>query len=57
MKFEVYEDKSGEWRWRLVAANGQIIATAGEGYVEKYDCVNGIKLVSEGSPSAPIIVV
>ena len=27
-----YEDAAGEWRWRLIAANHQIIAASGEGY-------------------------
>lgn len=45
MKFEVYTDKSGQYRWRLKAANGQIIATSGEGYVRKADCLHGIELV------------
>jgi uncharacterized protein YegP (UPF0339 family) len=31
-KFEVYKDKKGEFRWRLVASNGQSIASSGEGY-------------------------
>lgn len=29
---EKYEDAAGEWRWRLKAVNGQIIADSGEGY-------------------------
>jgi uncharacterized protein YegP (UPF0339 family) len=27
----IYQDKAGEWRWRLVV-NGRIIAESGEGY-------------------------
>ena len=30
MKFEVYQDKKGEWRWRLKHANGNILATSSE---------------------------
>jgi uncharacterized protein YegP (UPF0339 family) len=30
-KFELYQDKAGKFRWRLLAANGEIIAV-GEGY-------------------------
>ena len=41
-KFEIYTDKAGEFRFRLKAANGQIIAT-GEGYKEKKSCKNGQK--------------
>ena len=36
-KFEIYQDKAGEYRFRLKATNGQIIAT-GEGYVAKTSC-------------------
>ena len=50
-KFEVYTDRKGEFRFRLKAANGQVIAT-GEGYKAKKSCLNGIASVrknSEGS--------
>lgn len=30
--FEIYTDLAGEFRWRLVAANGKIVADCGEGY-------------------------
>ena len=33
--FEVYSDSSGEWRWRLVARNGEVIADSAEGYSDK----------------------
>jgi uncharacterized protein YegP (UPF0339 family) len=33
-KFEMYVDKAGEFRFRLKATNGQVIATS-EGYVSK----------------------
>ena len=32
-KVQVYRDAAGEWRWRKIASNGQVIATSGEGYV------------------------
>jgi uncharacterized protein YegP (UPF0339 family) len=31
-KFELYKSSNGEYRWRLKASNGQVIATGGEGY-------------------------
>lgn len=37
-KFEVYQDKKGEYRWRRTATNGQIVGAACEGYVKKSDC-------------------
>ena len=42
--FEVFEDTKKEFRWRLKASNGKIIATGGEGYVAKADCEHGIEL-------------
>lgn len=45
MHFEIYTDKAGEFRWRLVAGNGNIIATGGNGYKHRKDCEHGIDLV------------
>ncbi len=44
MKFEIYMDEAGEYRWRLRASNHKIIAT-GEGYVSKRDCLHCVELV------------
>lgn len=52
-KFEVYTDKAGEFRFRLTAKNGQIIAT-GEGYKAKAGCMNGIESVKKNAPEAEI---
>jgi hypothetical protein len=53
-KFEVYKDARGEFRWRLKAANGQTIATGGEGYTSKAGCLNGIESVKTNAPDAEI---
>ena len=55
-KFEVYKDKKGEFRFRLVAANGQTIAT-GQGYASKKSCLNGIESVKKNAPKADIVEV
>ncbi len=34
-----------EWRWRLRAINGRIIADSGESYKNRDDCLAGIALV------------
>ena len=52
-KFEVYNDKSGEPRFRLKARNGQII-TSGQGYKSKKSCLNGIESIKTNAPDAPI---
>ncbi len=49
MKFNIYKDKADEWRWRLVATNGKIVADSGEGYVNKADCLHGIDLVKSST--------
>ncbi|MBO5166570.1 MAG: YegP family protein [Lachnospiraceae bacterium] len=53
-KFEVYEDKAGEFRFRLKATNGQVIATS-EGYKAKAGCLNGIESVKKNAPDADIV--
>lgn len=53
-KFEVYQDKAGEFRFRLKATNGQIIAT-GEGYTKKESCLNGIESIRKNAPDAEIV--
>ena len=52
-KFEVYTDKAGEFRFRLKAKNGQIIAVS-EGYKTKPNCLNGVESVKKNAPDAPI---
>jgi uncharacterized protein YegP (UPF0339 family) len=37
-KFEIYQDKRGEFRWRRRATNGRIVGAASEGYSKKSDC-------------------
>lgn len=53
-KFEVYLDKAGEYRFRLKATNGQIIAV-GEGYKAKAGCLNGIASIQKNAPDAPVV--
>ena len=52
-KFEMYIDKTGEYRFRLKATNGQTIA-ASEGYSAKAGCLNGIDSVKRNAPDAEI---
>ena len=53
-KFEVYKDKAGEFRFRLKATNGQIIAVS-EGYKAMKSCLNGIASVQKNSQDAKIV--
>jgi uncharacterized protein YegP (UPF0339 family) len=56
MRITVY--RSGllkrEWRWRLRAANGRIIATSGEGYRNKQDCLDIVEKIQAEIPRAVI---
>ena len=53
-KFEVYLDKAGEYRFRLKATNGQIIAT-GESYKAKAGVLNVIESIQKNAPDAKIV--
>ena len=53
-KFEMYQDKTGEFRFRLKATNGQVIATS-EGYKAKESCLNGIASVQKNAPEAEVV--
>ena len=50
-QFEIFQDSAGEYRFRLRAPNGEIIAH-GEGYKSKDGCKNGIASVKENAPRA-----
>jgi uncharacterized protein YegP (UPF0339 family) len=52
-KFELYQDKRGEFRFRLKAGNGQTIAT-GEGYTTKKACLAGIESIRKNAPDAKL---
>ena len=49
-KFEIYTDKAGEFRFRLKARNGEIIAVS-EGYKAISGCKNGIESVRKNADS------
>lgn len=51
--FEVYKDRKGEFRWRLKHQNGNILATASEGYKAKADAMRCIENV-KASGEAPV---
>jgi uncharacterized protein YegP (UPF0339 family) len=52
-KFEIYTDSKGEYRFRLKAGNGEIIAT-GEGYKSKASAINGVDAVKRAAAEAEI---
>lgn len=52
--FTLYKDRAGEWRWTLSAANNRHVAASGEGYVNRSDCIDAVRLVKRDAPSAPV---
>jgi len=52
-KFEIYKDATGKYRFRLVAANNEIIAIS-EAYESKDGCKSGIESVKKSAPKASI---
>lgn len=54
-KFQVFTDKAGEYRFRLRATNGQIIAVS-EGYKAKTSCLNGIESIKKNAPDAEVVM-
>jgi len=53
--FQVFEDAAGEWRWRLVAGNGEIIADGGEGYASKRNAREAAERVQASAPDADVL--
>jgi uncharacterized protein YegP (UPF0339 family) len=53
MYYKLYQDGQQQWRWHLKAANHKILADSAEGYWNRADAEEGIKLVKSAF-SAPI---
>jgi uncharacterized protein YegP (UPF0339 family) len=51
-KFVVYPDISGQYRWRLKAANGRIVADSGESYVSKQGAKDDVAWVKKYAAGA-----
>ena len=52
LKFEVYQDAAKDYRWRLVSGEDKdrhVLATGGQGYKAKADCLHGVKVFQDGS--------
>lgn len=52
-KFEMYQDKAGQFRFRLKARNGKIVGVS-EGYTGKAGCLNGIESIKSNAAAAEI---
>jgi uncharacterized protein YegP (UPF0339 family) len=57
MTFQAYKDASGEWRWRLIAKNGETVADSAEGYRRKGGCVKAIERLKAAVVDAKVVEV
>jgi uncharacterized protein len=55
-KFVVYADNAGNWRWRLRARNGELVATSSETYASKQSAKASVKLVQSNAAKAEVSV-
>jgi uncharacterized protein YegP (UPF0339 family) len=53
-KFQVYSPVKGEWRWKLSAANGEVLATSSAGYSSRQTALSAIDRV-RSAMSAPVV--
>jgi len=51
-RFELYEDKSGKYRWRLRHTNGNIVAGSGQGYASEAGINQAVKRMGEVAADA-----
>ena len=54
-KYEIYRDDAGEWRWRLTASNGRIVAS-GEGYKRRSGAQAGVDAHRRAAKTAKVVV-
>lgn len=48
-RMDIYQDRAGGWRWRLVAQNGNIIADSGQAYRSRRNATDAVRMVSQVS--------
>jgi uncharacterized protein YegP (UPF0339 family) len=54
VKFQIYAGSDGQYRWRLVATNGQTVATSGESFASKANATRAAENVKENAGKATI---
>jgi uncharacterized protein len=53
-KFEVYADAGDKFRWRLIASNGQTVASSGESFASKANATEAAENVKANARSATV---
>ena len=54
MKFEIFRGRDYLYYFRCVASNGEIIATSGDGYTTRYNCIYALNIIKQHASFAPI---
>jgi uncharacterized protein YegP (UPF0339 family) len=54
MKFTIYKDSAGNYRWRLKSANGQTVASSGEAFASRANAVRAAENVRDNAGGAEI---
>ena len=54
-RFEVYKDKTGTYRWKLLSQNGESVANGGEAYTSKSGAMNAAKKLKDWSKTKDIV--
>jgi len=52
--FQQYES-GGEWRWRLIDEDGQVMADSGEEYGSREEVMDGMTTLKENAPDAEVL--
>ena len=55
MKFHIYRDGGGNYRWRLVSSNGQTVASSGESFDSKSNARRAAENVKANAGTAEIV--
>lgn len=48
MRIELYKDLDKEWRWRVIARNGRVVADGPEGYKKRATMLKTLRRVKQG---------
>lgn len=56
LRIEVYADRAGEWRWRIIARNGRKVGDSGEGYATKRGAGAAAGRFARAMNDAPIVI-
>jgi uncharacterized protein YegP (UPF0339 family) len=51
-RFDVYKNKGGKWRWKLIGSNGRKVASSGESFASRANAVRAAENVKQRAPKA-----